>query len=75
LTEGDPVALATDPDRLVAALAAAARACIDDDGAQAIIIGGGPLAQAADQLQGRIAVPIIRPIAAAVAHLLQRLAV
>lgn len=72
LTQGDPVALAADPTRLAAALAEATRACISD-GAGAVIIGGGPLAQAADQLQPQFSVPIIKPIAAAVAQLLQRL--
>ncbi|MGJ5177655.1 aspartate/glutamate racemase family protein [Bradyrhizobium oligotrophicum] len=73
LTDGDPAALAADPARLVEALTEAARACIDQDGAEAVIIGGGPLAQAADRLQPEFAVPIIKPIAAAVAQLLQRL--
>ncbi|UFZ04744.1 aspartate/glutamate racemase family protein [Bradyrhizobium ontarionense] len=73
LTEGDPAALAADPARLVAALAAATRACIDADGAEAVIIGGGPLAQAADQLQPQFEVPIIKPIAAAMAQLLRQL--
>ncbi|MGY3451415.1 aspartate/glutamate racemase family protein [Bradyrhizobium sp. USDA 4353] len=69
LTEGDPAALAADPARLAAALADAARACLAD-GAEAVIIGGGPLAQAADQLQPHFAVPIIKPIAAAVEQVL-----
>ncbi|WP_316238624.1 aspartate/glutamate racemase family protein [Bradyrhizobium sp. SZCCHNR1015] len=73
LTEGDPVALAADPARLVDALAAATRACIEADGAEAVIIGGGPLAQAADQLQPQFSVPIIKPIAAAVEQLLCQL--
>jgi len=73
LTPGDPAALAADPARLASALAAATRACIADDGAQAVIIGGGPLAQAADQLQSQFAVPIIKPIDAAVSQLLQKL--
>ncbi|CCE03320.1 conserved hypothetical protein [Bradyrhizobium sp. STM 3809] len=73
LTEGDPVALAADPARLVDALAAATRACIEADGAEAVIIGGGPLAQAADQLQPQFSRPIIKPIAAAVARMLQLL--
>ncbi|WP_257169189.1 aspartate/glutamate racemase family protein [Bradyrhizobium sp. SRS-191] len=73
LTEGAPVTLAADPARLVDALAAATRACIED-GAEAVIIGGGPLAQAADQLQPQFAIPIIKPIAAAVAQLLARFA-
>ncbi len=73
LTQGDPAALAVDPARLAAALADATRACIAEDGAEAVIIGGGPLAQAADRLQRQFAVPIIKPIAAAVTQLMQRL--
>lgn len=73
LTHGDPAALAVDLARLAAALADATRACIAEDGAEAVIIGGGPLAQAADQLQRQFAVPIIKPIEAAVAVLLSRL--
>jgi len=75
LTAGDPAALAADPERLAPALATAARACIAEDGAAAVIIGGGPLAQTADRLQPRFEVPIIRPIAAAMAELLVRLGV
>lgn len=73
LTTGDPAVLAADPEQLEPALAAAARACITEDGAAAVIIGGGPLAQAADRLQPQFEVPIIKPIAAAVTQLLQRL--
>ncbi|MFC5325928.1 aspartate/glutamate racemase family protein [Bradyrhizobium oligotrophicum] len=73
LTEGDPTALAADPARLAAALAEATRASAAEDGAEAVIIGGGPLAQSADQLQSQFAVPIIKPIAAAMSQLLQRL--
>ncbi|MGJ4995088.1 aspartate/glutamate racemase family protein [Bradyrhizobium sp. HKCCYLS3077] len=75
LTPGDPAALAADPARLAAALAEAVRACIEQDGAEAVIIGGGPLAQAANQLQPQFAVPIIKPIAAAVTQLLATLGV
>ena len=56
-----------------ASMREAARTCITEDGAAAVIIGGGPLAQAADRLQPQFEVPIIKPIAAAVTQLLQRL--
>ena len=72
LTDGDPRALAAEPDKLTAALGVAVRRCIDD-GAQAVIIGGGPLGQAALALAGRFSVPVIAPIPAAVRLLLQRL--
>lgn len=68
LTPGEPRALAADPQALEAALCAAVRACLDD-GAQAVIIGGGPLGQAAVALAPRFDVPIIAPITAAVRRL------
>ena len=64
-TPGDPVALASDAAALAAALAAAcARAA--DAGAEAIVIGGGPLAEAARQLAPTSPVPLIEPLPAAV---------
>ncbi|MDM0114149.1 aspartate/glutamate racemase family protein [Variovorax sp. J22R133] len=70
LTEGDPRALAADPAALDEALAAAVQKCIDEDGAQAVIIGGGPLGQAAMNLSGRFgSVALIAPIPAAVRRL------
>ncbi len=75
LTEGDPRELAADPVRLAQALAGAVEACIRLDGAEAVIIGGGPLGQAASALEPRFRVPIIAPIAAATAQLLRELAV
>ena len=63
---GDPEELANDPANLHRELAAAIRLCIAD-GAEAVIIGGGPLGEAADQLQGQFDVPIIAPIRSAVA--------
>jgi Asp/Glu/hydantoin racemase len=70
LTVGDPLALVADPPRLVEALAEAVRQSIDDDGAQAVIIGGGPLGEAAIALAPRFTTPIIAPIPAAVRRLL-----
>lgn len=72
LTAGDPRALAAEPDKLTAALGVAVQRCIDD-GAQAVIIGGGPLGQAALALAGRFSVPVIAPIPVAVRLLLERL--
>lgn len=74
LTSGDPQALTADRDRLERALAAAAAQCFEDDGAEAVIIGGGPLGQAALALRERFSAPVIAPIPAAVARLVQRLA-
>ncbi|HET7837149.1 MAG TPA: aspartate/glutamate racemase family protein [Variovorax sp.] len=74
LTDGDPRQLAADPKALEEALARAVQRSIDDDGAEAVIIGGGPLGQAAIGLQGRFAVPVIAPIPAAMRLLMSRLA-
>jgi len=71
-TEGDPVALAADAPAMLAALAAMVRLCVDEDGAEAVIIGGGPLGQAAEQLQGMFSAPVIAPIPCAVAACLAR---
>lgn len=65
-TDGDPVQLMADPDRLEAALRAACRRAMADLGAEAIVIGGGPLAVAAQALRPRFETPIIESISAAV---------
>lgn len=72
LTPGDPRALAADPQALEEGLAQAVRECIECDGAQAVIIGGGPLGQAAIALAQRFTVPVIAPIPAAVRYLLRQ---
>lgn len=74
LTRGDPRMLSSDPQMLAEALAGAVSQCIDSDGAQAVIIGGGPLGHAALSLAGRYPIPIIAPIPAAVRRVLSRLA-
>lgn len=68
--EGDPEALMREPARLRAALAGAVEACINRDGADAVIIGGGPLGEAARELQPAFTVPVIAPIPAAVARII-----
>jgi len=74
LTAGNPLALVADPPRLVEALAEAVREAIELDGAETVIIGGGPLGQAASALALRFATPIIAPIPAAMRRLLQAMA-
>ncbi len=69
-TPGDPVALMADPDRLRSALAAAVRGCIED-GAEAVIIGGGPLGRVAAELQPLVPIPVVAPIPSAVARLVR----
>lgn len=65
LTPGDAQALMADPAALEAALGEACQTSIAQDGAQAVVIGGGPLAVAARALAPRFAVPIVEPIPAA----------
>lgn len=73
LTTGEPADLMADPARLFTALASACRDAIGEDGASAIVIGGGPLATAAHALRQSITVPVIEPIPAAVRLALARL--
>jgi allantoin racemase len=72
-TEGPPQALMVDRQRLVAALEHAGRRAIAEDAAEAIIIGGGPLAAAAQDLRNRLPCPVIEPIPAAVRWMNARL--
>jgi allantoin racemase len=72
-TEGPPQALMADRQRLIAALERAARCAIAEDAAEAIIVGGGPLAAAAQELRSRLPCPVIEPIPAAVRWMNARL--
>jgi allantoin racemase len=62
----DPLALAADPSAQEQALARTVRDCITLDGAEAVVIGGGPLSEAARALRGQFAVEIVEPVPAAV---------
>lgn len=73
LTPGDPFGLARDPQCLHDALDIAVRQSIELDGAEAVIIGGGPLGQAAVTLQTELSIPVIAPIRAAVSLLVSQL--
>ncbi|HEV2152859.1 aspartate/glutamate racemase family protein [Bradyrhizobium sp.] len=68
---GDPQELMRDPARLREALAGAVEACIAQDGAEAVIIGGGPLGEAARELRPLFTVPVIAPIPSAVARIIR----
>ncbi len=72
LTPGDPAQLMADPEAVTEALARACESAIERDGAEAIVIGGGPLAMAARALRPRFVVPIIEPIPAAVRLAIKR---
>ena len=71
LTPGDPQELVSRPEELIESLAKAVEQSIALDGAQAVIIGGGPLGQAALALTGRFSVPVIAPVPAAMRQLLR----
>ncbi|MCS3728804.1 Asp/Glu/hydantoin racemase [Bradyrhizobium betae] len=69
--DGDAQELMRDRALLREALAGAVEACIVQDGAEAVIIGGGPLGEAARELQPMFTVPVIAPIPSAVARIIR----
>lgn len=72
LTAGEPAEVMGDPLLLAASLAQACEIAISEDAAEAIVIGGGPLAMSAVALRHRFSVPIIEPVPAAVRLALTR---
>ena len=68
-TEGDPVALMATPVELESALQGLAEQAVAKHGAEAIIIGGGPLGRVAKGLSGKVGVPVIEAIPEAVRYL------
>ena len=70
-TSSDAQALSSKPKQLLAELSEATRRAIHEDGAKAVIIGGGPLAQAARTLRDWFDAPIIEPLPVAVHRLAQ----
>ncbi len=69
--EGGPEALAADPARQAAALAKAVSDCMEVDGAEAVVIGGGPLSGTALELRQRFGAVVIEPVPAAMRRLLK----
>ncbi len=65
VTPGDPTQLVQSPEALDAALAEAVQISIDEDGAEAVIMGGGPLSASALRLQPRFEVPLVVAVSAA----------
>ena len=65
-TAGDPVVLARDARALQDALLHTSQRAVEKDGAQAIVIGGGPLVRAANAIAPLLDVPLVEPVAAAV---------
>lgn len=66
VTDGPFDMLMSNEERLIGALFQAADIAVRQDGAQAVIIGGGPLATAANRLRCLLSVPVIEPIPTAV---------
>ena len=65
VTPGDPMELVKSPAKLGAALAKAVKESIEKDGANAVIMGGGPLSASALRLQPQFDVPLIVAVNAA----------
>ncbi|NVK40384.1 MAG: aspartate/glutamate racemase family protein [Oceanospirillaceae bacterium] len=65
VTSGDPLALVQSPEQLDAALAGAVRESVEQDGAQAVIMGGGPLSASALRLQPQFDAPLVVAVNAA----------
>ncbi|WP_424929720.1 aspartate/glutamate racemase family protein [Amaricoccus tamworthensis] len=72
ITRGDVPAIMSDPVRIRAALVSLAREC-EADGAEALLIGGGPLAPAAPAVAEAIALPVIDPVGAGTRQVLRML--
>ena len=73
LTPTAPLDLAQAPERQNQELEDSVLACIEQDGARSVVIGGGPLAQSAQALQTKLSVPVINPIIAACQLMAERL--
>jgi Asp/Glu/hydantoin racemase len=63
-----------DADRVVAALDALIRQAVERDGAEAVVVGGGPLADAARALAASSPVPLVEAVPAAVRRMAALLA-
>lgn len=65
LTEGSLASVMSSEATLHAALEEACRRALAQGRVEALVIGGGPLGAAAQVLAGRMAVPVVNPVAAA----------
>lgn len=72
LTKSEPTALAADPERQFEELREAVHACVDK-GAEAVIIGGGPLSETARRLSGLGIATIVEPVPSACLMVRKRL--
>ncbi|MBD8045013.1 hydantoin racemase [Arthrobacter sp. Sa2BUA2] len=74
LTESAPLVLAADPERQFLELAEAVREASQDDGAESVIIAGGPLSETARRLSRTGMARIVEPVPSACAQVLQDVA-
>ena len=65
-TAGPLAQVMATPAGLAGALLESCRLAVSEDRAAAIVIGGGPLARAANEIAGHLGVPVIDPVAAAI---------
>lgn len=65
VTLGDPIELVKSPELLNAALAKAVKASVEQDGAEAVIMGGRPLSASAIRLQPQFKVSLVVAVSAA----------
>lgn len=64
ITSGDMHTTMANLELLKSALMDTARLCLENDGAEVLLIGGGPLAPAARELAERLSYPVIEPVRA-----------
>ena len=74
VSTGSPTTHAADPAGQDAALARAVEDCMARDGAERVVIGGGPLSASAARLRHRFDAAIVEPVPAAVRAVVRRLA-
>lgn len=74
LTDTDAETLVEDPAAQLEELSKAAVAACDEDGAEAIIVGGGPLSRTARELVPLVSVPVVEPVPSALECLCSELA-
>ena len=74
VTPGDPAEMVEDPERLDAALAEAVNRSVAEDGAEAVIMGGGPLSASALRLQPQFEQPLVVAVTAAARAAMQDIA-
>lgn len=73
ITNGDPLALSANPAAQEKALFDTADACFEQDKADTIVIGGGPLNASAEALCRHFGNRIVAPVPAAIAYMVQAL--